>query len=32
MGHALVDAGECVVVLDNLATGFGWAVRQLRRL
>jgi UDP-glucose 4-epimerase len=26
MVHALVDAGERVVVLDNLSTGFGWAV------
>jgi UDP-glucose 4-epimerase len=26
MVHALVDAGERVVVLDNLATGFPWAV------
>jgi UDP-glucose 4-epimerase len=26
MVHALVDAGERVVVLDNLATGFDWAV------
>jgi UDP-glucose 4-epimerase len=26
MVHALVDAGEPVVVLDNLATGFPWAV------
>ena len=25
MVHALVDAGERVVVLDNLATGFDWA-------
>ena len=22
----LVDAGESVVVIDNLSTGFGWAV------
>ena len=28
MVHALVDAGERVVVLDNLATGFDWAVAQ----
>src|SRR5262249_8739491 len=28
MAHALVDAGERVVVLDNLATGFDWAVAQ----
>ena len=26
MVHALVDAGERVVVLDNLSTGFEWAV------
>jgi UDP-glucose 4-epimerase len=26
MVHALVDAGEFVVVLDNLSTGFNWAV------
>ena len=26
MVHALVDAGERVVVLDNLITGFDWAV------
>src|SRR3954447_10057058 len=26
MAHALVDAGERVVVLDNLTTGFEWAV------
>jgi UDP-glucose 4-epimerase len=26
MVHALVDAGESVVALDNLATGFDWAV------
>jgi len=29
MVHALVDAGERVVVLDNLATGFDWAVASL---
>jgi UDP-glucose 4-epimerase len=28
MVHALVDAGERVVVLDNLATGFDWAIAQ----
>jgi UDP-glucose 4-epimerase len=28
MVHALLDAGERVVVLDNLATGFNWAVAQ----
>jgi UDP-glucose 4-epimerase len=26
MVHALVDAGERVVVLDNLSTGFDWAI------
>ena len=26
MVHELVDAGERVVVLDNLSTGFQWAV------
>jgi UDP-glucose 4-epimerase len=26
MVHALVDAGQSVVVLDNLSTGFAWAV------
>ena len=26
MVHELVDAGERVVVLDNLSTGFAWAV------
>jgi UDP-glucose 4-epimerase len=26
MVHALIDAGEAVVVLDNLSTGFPWAV------
>jgi UDP-glucose 4-epimerase len=26
MVHALLDAGESVVVLDNLSTGFEWAV------
>src|SRR6516162_3283618 len=26
MVHELVDAGERVVVLDNLSTGFDWAV------
>ncbi len=29
MVHALVDAGESVVVLDNLSTGFPWAVPKL---
>jgi len=28
MVHALVDAGERVVVLDNLTTGFDWAVAR----
>jgi UDP-glucose 4-epimerase len=28
MVHALVDAGERVVVLDNLTTGFSWAVPE----
>jgi UDP-glucose 4-epimerase len=28
MVHELVDAGETVVALDNLATGFDWAVRE----
>jgi UDP-glucose 4-epimerase len=28
MVHALVDAGERVVVLDNLSTGFRWAVAE----
>jgi UDP-glucose 4-epimerase len=28
MVHALVDAGERVVVLDNLTTGFDWAVSK----
>lgn len=31
MVHALVDAGERVVVLDNLATGFDWQSRRARR-
>ena len=26
MTHALVDAGERVIVLDDLRTGFDWAV------
>ena len=26
MVHALADAGERVVVLDNLTTGFDWSV------
>jgi UDP-glucose 4-epimerase len=28
MVHALADAGESVVVLDNLVTGFDWAVAE----
>ena len=28
MVHALVDTGERVVVLDNLTTGFDWALPQ----
>ena len=28
MVHALVDAGKRVVVLDNLATGFDWAIAK----
>ena len=28
MVHELVDAGDRVVVLDNLSTGFGWAVAK----
>jgi UDP-glucose 4-epimerase len=32
MVHALVDAGERVVVLDNLSTGFDWAVPKAARL
>jgi UDP-glucose 4-epimerase len=28
MAHALLDAGERVVVLDNLSTGFEWAVAK----
>jgi UDP-glucose 4-epimerase len=28
MVHALADAGERVVVLDNLSTGFAWAVAK----
>src|SRR4030088_979971 len=29
MVHALVDAGESVVLLDNLSTGFNWAVPKV---
>jgi UDP-glucose 4-epimerase len=32
MVHALVDAGERVVVLDNLSTGFDWAVAKAATL
>lgn len=32
MVHALVDAGEPVVVLDNLSTGFEWALPQAAKL
>jgi len=32
MVHALVDAGERVVVLDNLSTGFDWAVPKQANL
>lgn len=32
MVYALVDAGEEVVVLDNLATGFWWAISPQARL
>jgi UDP-glucose 4-epimerase len=32
MVHALIDAGERVVVLDNLTTGFDWAVANGARL
>ncbi len=28
MVRALADAGERVIVLDNLSTGFDWAVPQ----
>ena len=28
MVHALLDAGERVVVLDDLSTGFDWALPQ----
>src|ERR1700678_4303692 len=28
MVHALVEAGEGVVVLDNLSTGFKWAIAK----
>ena len=32
MVHALVDAGEPVVVLDNLSTGFDWAIPKEAQL
>ncbi len=32
MVYALVDAGEPVVVLDNLSTGFDWAVAKQAQL
>src|SRR5215470_8027932 len=32
MVHALVDAGEQIVVLDNLTTGFDWAVPSSAKL
>ena len=32
MVHALVDAGEPVIVLDNLSTGFEWALPKETRL
>jgi len=32
MVHAFVDAGEQVVVLDNLTTGFDWAVPPSAKL
>ena len=32
MVYALVDAGEDVVVLDNLSTGFWWAISPQARL
>jgi hypothetical protein len=28
MVHDLADAGERVIVLDNLSTGFDWAIRK----
>jgi len=31
MVYALVDAGERIVTLDDLSTGFTWAVRGLAR-
>ena len=32
MVHALLDAGEQIVVLDNLTTGFDWAVPSSAKL
>ena len=32
MVYALVDAGEPVVVLDNLSTGFNWAIAKQAQL
>src|SRR5690348_14393217 len=32
MVHYLVDAGERVVVLDNLSTGFDWTLPKAARL
>src|SRR5215471_5486460 len=32
MVHALIDAGETVVVLDNLSTGFEWALPKAAEL
>ena len=32
MVYALVDAGEPVVVLDNLSTGFDWAIPKEAQL
>ena len=32
MVHALADAGESVVVLDNLSTGFEWAMPKAAEL
>jgi UDP-glucose 4-epimerase len=29
MVHALVEAGERIVALDNLTTGFDWAVASI---
>src|SRR5215469_2940658 len=32
MVHALIEAGERVVVLDNLSTGFAWAMPKAATL